>query len=105
MPNLNERKNEINELRKKILRDLQELASMSGKLSDDFDARFREEYREVGGLEGLEDFYMLNQVLKKNAQSANNAHAVLKRMRDMTNYDINEEDVEEAQLEEIFKDK
>ncbi|MBD3261444.1 MAG: hypothetical protein GF334_07150 [Candidatus Altiarchaeales archaeon] len=103
MPNLNERKNEINERRRKILKDLQDLSSMSGKLSDDFDARFREEYRETGGLEGLEDFYTLNQVLKKNAQSAKSAYAILKRMRDMTNYDINEE--EDVDLKEIFEDK
>lgn len=105
MPTLNEKKNEVFAMRKKILKSLQNLISKAQELSNEMNGRFREEYEVNGELEGLEDFYMLTHGLKRNLQAAKNAYALLNRTQDLTGYDISEETEDEKELAEILDNK
>lgn len=91
-------------LRGKVLKDLETLIKMYGDLEGSVNDRFREEFQKnAGSLNGLEDFYMLNSNVKKNHIAVKNAHALLKRMRDVGGFDIVEEEIADKELEALLK--
>ena len=56
-------------------------------------------------MNGLEDFYLLNQILKKNTISTKNSLTLLSKMRDISNFNVIEEEINDAALEEIFEEQ
>jgi hypothetical protein len=80
---------------------------MYGSLESEVGLRFREEHsKNAGRMEGLEDFYMLNQIVKKNLISVKQAYSIVHRMKDISGYDITEEieEVKEAREEKEIKE-
>lgn len=108
MSDLNNITSNITALRGKLLGDISSLIRMYGELEDTVRSRFRDEYeRNAGSSNGLEDFYMLNSVVKKNHIAVKNAHSIIKRMADLSKYDISEttEEVMDAELEKLLEAK
>ena len=94
---------EVSAKHKKILSDLEEYTGIYNKVSAEINQRFRDELSKMGSSSGLEDFYTLNTLLKKNAMNIKNACLLVKRMKDVSGYNISEEQIEEKQLEKIFE--
>jgi hypothetical protein len=104
MADLNHITRDATVLRGKILKDLDTLIKMYGEFEGSVTDRFRNEYeRNAGSTNGLEDFYMLNNIVKKNHIAVKNAHALLKRMRDVEGFEITEEELVDKELEELLK--
>jgi len=104
MADLNKITKDATALRGKILKDLDTLIKVYGEFEGSVTDRFRDEYsKNAGSLNGLEDFYMLNSVVRKNHIAVKNAYALLKRMRDIDGYEISEEEVLDKELEELLK--
>lgn len=105
MPNINDKVVKVKNLKKKILKDSENLLQVYGDLSKEINSRFREEFREKGSMSGLEDFYMLNNIMKKNLNSVKNICALMKRMQNIGDYEISEieEKIEENMVKEILQ--
>jgi len=106
MPDINKSIKDISSLKKKVMGDLLTLCSMLSKTSSEVDARFRGEFqRQEGKLAGLEDFNVLNRILKKNAMLAKNAQMLLQKMRSTTGYDVSEDEAPvDKEIQEIFEE-
>ena len=107
MPDLDKQMNDISSLRVKVTRDLEKLSAMCLQVSTQLNQKFRNSFVvRKGSVDGMEDLYILNNIMKKNSMSARSALAVLKRMRSTGGYDVpTEEDLEsKAELEELFKE-
>ena len=105
MAELNGMLKRADEARNKALEAIDALFLYSSKVSSEVASRFRDEYREAGSTTGLEDFYALNNVLRKNLINAKQARELLRRMKSTEGYDISEEEIVEQQLEKIFDKK
>lgn len=107
MPDLNRQLNDISSLRKKVMRDLEKMSAMCARTSAQLNQQFRSTFtRRKGAVDGMEDLYLLNTIMKKNSMSARNALAVIKRMRNTDGYDLPTEDEIEmnAELEDLFEE-
>ena len=103
MANLNKDLEEAAGLKRKILSDLEKLTGICSKVSKEVNSRLHLEMSQNGSSEGLEDFAMLNQIVKKNAMMVKNAHTLLNRMRTTEGYSVSEEKIpDEKALEELF---
>jgi hypothetical protein len=103
MSDLNNITKDATALRGKVLKDLETLIKMYGDLEGSVNDRFREEFQKnADSLNGLEDFYMLNNSVKKNHIAVKNAYALLKRMRDIGGFDIVEEEIADKELEALL---
>ena len=104
MSDINKTIGDIASLKIKILGDLQILSSMLSKTSSDMDSRFREEFiRQNGKVDGLEDLYTLNRILKKNSMFAKNAHTMLVKMSNTNGYEVSEDYSSDKEIQEIFE--
>ena len=102
--NLNQITRDATVLRGKVLKDLETLTKMYGELEGSVADKFRDEYsKNAGSLNGLEDFYMFNSIVKKNRIAVKNAYALLKRMRGVDGYEVDEEEILDKELEELLK--
>ena len=66
--------------------------------------KFREEVREQGGkMDGLEDFYRLNMVVKRNSQIISNTLGMINKVKDISGFNIEEitEDIENKNIKEL----
>lgn len=103
MPDLNKTLKTASSLQKKLLEDLVTLNKMYDDAASEINGRFRDEYqRNSGNMNGLEDFFMLNTIVKKNGMSIRNALNLVKRMKNVEGFEISEENLEDAELEEIL---
>ena len=85
---------DINNLRKKVLKDLGVLLKKQAALNGDIRSKFRTEYnRNNKSVQSLEDFYHLSHISKKNLQSVTTAHNLISRMDDLSRFEIEEEDI------------
>jgi hypothetical protein len=104
MPNLNKIASDTASLRTKLLGDIDALVRMYGALESEVGQRFKEEYsKNSGKIQGLEDFYALNQMVRKNMISVKQAHSIISRMKDISGFDISEELEEDKEIEELLK--
>lgn len=103
MSDLGKSLKDIESMKGKVLRELASLVELQTKTAADVQERYRDEYQQNGGLEGLEDFYALNNIMKKNSFNVRNAHALVKRMMGTEGFDISEESMEEKKLDKILK--
>ena len=102
MEDLNKITSDITVLKKKILKDLDTFITLYTKLGSDVDSRFKDEYRNNRGLlDGLEDFHLLNYLCKKNLSAAKSAHSVIARIKDISGFDIKEEEIDK-ELEKLL---
>lgn len=105
MADINKTMKSISTIRGKIVKDLIKMVGMYEEVSSDVQKRFNDEFKTTGSMNGLEDFYMLNQILKKNAISTKNSLTLLNKMRDISGFNVTEEEVDEEALEEIFEEE
>jgi hypothetical protein len=104
MPDLNVTLRDASTLRRKILNDLDVLAKMYGGIEKETSGRFQEEYtRNSRLLSGLEDFFMLSRVVRKNSLSIKRAYAILHQMGDTSGYDVSEDTIEDLEIEALLK--
>lgn len=77
-------------------------------LSNEIERRFREELSEQkGNLSGLEDFYQLSLIIKRNFQVTKQVINLFMKMRDISSYNIVEEtntDSNEKVVEKLIED-
>lgn len=109
MPDPNKMRDSISSTTKKIKKDMGALAAQYQDLSKEIHRRFRDELREQNGsMDGLEDFYQLSMLVKRNAQVANHMLGMLSKLTDISGYNITEEtekdDVENL-IEELTESK
>lgn len=103
MPDLNQQLEGISSLQKRVVRDMEKLSGMCTQVSDQLNDLFRRSFVErKGSVAGMENLYITNNIMKKNAMSARSALGLLKRMRSTTGYDVSEEGLVEQELENIF---
>lgn len=102
MPNPNRLRNEISNLTKKVSKDILLLAKHYKNLNKDIESRFRDEVREQNGkIDGLEDFYQLNMLIKRNAQIVSRTHSMLMKLHNIENFQI---DIEKDEIEDLVKE-
>lgn len=110
MPDPNKMRDNISALLRKLRRDAGNLSAQYNNLSDEVQKRFRDELREQkGSMDGLEDFYQLSVLVKRNAQISGNVLGMLSKLSDISSFDITEEidkkdDVEDL-IEELTENK
>ena len=105
MVNVNKTMKGISAVKGKIMKDLKIMIGMYEEVSSDVQKRFNNEFKASGSMNGLEDFYLLNQILKKNTISTKNSLTLLSKMRDISNFNVIEEEINDAALEEIFEEQ
>lgn len=86
----------------KIRKDLEEVSRAYGRLESEMRHRYRDELSyNRGSSEGLEDFFMLNATIRRNSMAVRNAAVLMKKVKDLSGYDISEEEI----LDKIFDKK
>ena len=92
MPDPNKMRNDVMSLADKINRDISSLTKKYKALATEVDKRFRDELRvQSGDMDGLDDFYRLMLIVKKNAQVSQQALFLMSKMVDISKFDISEE--------------
>jgi len=91
MPGVNQTIKKISDLRKKVEKDLSSLAGLCGSLKEEVDLKFRAELRHQNGdYKGLEDFYALVMMIKKDNQTVIGMLNLLKRLNNLSGFDVSE---------------
>lgn len=104
MPNPNKMRDSISTITHKIRKDMGTLSAQYHDLSGEINKRFREELREQkGSMDGLEDFYQLSVLVKRNAQVANHMLGMLSKLTDISGYNITEE-IEKDDVEDLIEE-
>ncbi len=101
MPNLNEKLKSAENIKKKLIADFEAMLDIYGGMSDEVNEKFRNEYQSNKGLNGIEDFLVLNNIVKKNMMSLKNAYGLLKKMRSTSGFDV--EELIDKELSDILK--
>lgn len=101
MPNLNSQLKQVDDLKKRVLTDLEVLLGIYGKMAEEVNDKFRSEYQNNNGLSGIEEFLVLNNIVKKNMMTLKNVYALLKRMRSTAGFDV--EELIDKELADILK--
>lgn len=100
---------DISNIRKRMLKDFDSMVRKYAELTDDMNHRFKDELSfQKGNIHGLEDFFSLVMVLKKNNSQIQNSASLFKRMKDISTFNISEDDMpskaEEKEIKEILED-
>lgn len=105
MADLNRVIRDITALKKKIQKDLTTLVGKYTELRKDIDDKFNSELAlQKGNYEGLEDFYALVMMARKDASSISGVLGLFKRLNDISDFDVS--DIEDnMELREILSDK
>lgn len=105
MADLNNIKNEVTAATKKVLEDLKALTWKYAEFQKEIESKFRDELRSQNGkIDGLDDFYSLNLIVKRNSQNVNNAFSIVSKLKDVSSFNIDEiSEADNKKLEEIFK--
>jgi hypothetical protein len=91
-------------MRKRTEKDLAAMLALYTEFSGEVDKRFREEYSDNGGrMEGLEDFFALNNLLKRNLASLKNAFGSLKMVKPLDAFEVSEKEIEDKKVEAAVK--
>lgn len=79
---------------KKIFKDMEDILKNYINLESELNSRFKTEYsRNNNKIDGLEDFYSLKALVRKNVMLNKSAFGLLSKIRDMSGFDISEEEV------------
>lgn len=91
-------------MRKRTEKDLMAMLALYTEFSGEVDKRFREEYSDNGGkMAGLEDFFALNNLLKRNLASVKNSFGSLKMVKPLDAFEVSENEIEEKQVAAAVK--
>jgi len=105
MADLNRMSSEATDILSDVKGKMHKILEIYAELESDVNNRFREEYsKNDGKIDGLEDFYMLRNVIRKNNIGLKNAFTILSRMQNLKGFDISEEQIEDKMLAELLKD-
>ena len=105
MADLNRVIKDITSLKKKIQKDLATLVGKYTELRKEVDDKFNSELAmQKGNYEGLEDFYALVMMTRKDTSSISGVLGLFKRLNDLSGFNISdiEDDIE---LREILSGK
>jgi len=93
----------ISSLREKIIKDVGALSGLYASLKNEIDKRFRDELgKQKGDYSGLEDFYALVMLIKKDANTSSGVSNLLKRFNDLSRFNVSEIE-DNIELEKIFE--
>jgi hypothetical protein len=104
MSNLDKIKKDASSLSEKVKESIKVLLTTYSQFQISLEEKFREEVREQGGkMEGLEDFYRLNMLVKRNSQIISNALGMINKVKDVSGFDIEEitDTVENNKIKEL----
>jgi len=105
MADLNRMSSEATDILSDVKGKMHKILEIYAELESDVNNRFRDEYtKNDGKIDGLEDFYMLRNVIRKNNIGLKNAFTILSRMQNLKGFDISEEQIEDKMLAELLKD-
>lgn|SRR6056297_512059 len=103
MPETNQTIKKIDMLRGKVKKDIVNMLQLYGSLKDDLEGKFRSELRQQkGDYNGLEDFYALVMLLKKDSQTVSGIMNLFKRLNDLSKFNVSEIE-DNIELEKIFE--
>ena len=107
MADLNTSVTKVTALKEKIKKDVSTLISLYSDLKKEIDHKFKEELKlQKGDYNGLEDFYALVMMLKKDTQTSVGVLSLLKRLNDLSGFSISEieDKIEDTKkLEDLFE--
>jgi len=86
-------------------KDLGALVKSYQGLNDTLKSKLREEMSYSGSYEGLETFNTLNNIVSKNLGSVRNAHYLIKRLRDLSSFNVSEieEEILNGDISKLMK--
>lgn len=91
-------------MRKRAEKELAAMLALYVEFSGEVDKRFQEEYSDNGGkMEGLEDFFALKNLLKRNLATLKHSFGSLKMIKPLDAFEISEKEIEEKQVEAAVK--
>lgn len=91
MSDLNNIKDEVSVATKKVLEGLKVLSRKYVEFQKEIESKFRDELRgQNGKIDGLDDFYSLNLIVKRNSQNISNAFSIISKLRDVSSFNIDE---------------
>lgn len=91
MSDLNNIKDEVTVATKKVLEDLKVLSRKYLEFQKEIESKFRDELRgQNGKIDGLDDFYSLNLIVKRNSQNISNAFSIVSKLKDVSSFNIDE---------------
>jgi len=103
MPDLDKIIKDIEAIRKPAILQVKKLNELYASLKEELDRKFKEEFiAQKGDLRGLEDFYSLVVAIKKDVMVIKGTANLIKKLNNLSEYNVSEEDFEEAELNEIF---
>ena len=103
MQDLSSKIKQITESRKAVLAQLEKFVTLQSEVSEEVADKFKEEYQQnKGEMAGLEDFYMLNNILKRNTSSVKNACELIRRMKSISGFDVSEEAITNAEIDALM---
>ena len=104
MPNLDKIKKDASVLSEKVKEAIKVLLTTYSQFQTSLEEKFREEVREQGGkMDGLEDFYRLNMVVKRNSQIISTTLGMFNKIKDVSGFDIEEisEEIDNKNIKEL----
>jgi len=102
MSDINKMVSDVATLKKKIEKDLSSFMSMYAKMVGELDSRLKDELRESGSGDGLEDFYALTNIAKRNLMYARNVAAGFNKIKNIDKFEITEIEERET-IKEMIK--
>lgn len=105
MSKLNNSMRNVVSLTDKACQDMAALTKEYQALSDDIKTKLKEEVAYLGSFDGLEVFNNLNRTVQRNLGSIKNAYYLLKRMRDISGFDVSEieEEIINGDISKLLK--
>jgi hypothetical protein len=103
MKSTNQSISKITFLKERIKKELATLTGLYLSLRDEIDSKFKEELRnQKGDYSGLEDFYALVMMIKKDANTSAGALNLIRRLNDVSDFNVS--DIQDnIELEKIFE--
>jgi len=105
MSKVNNLMKEVSSSAKRVEKDLESFMKSYQSLSDLLKKKLREEMSYTGSYEGLDIFNALNTTTLKNLNSVKNAYHLIKRLRDLSDFNVSEieEEIINADIRKLMK--
>ena len=88
----------------KVQESIKVLLTTYSQFQTSLEEKFREEVREQSGkMDGLEDFYRLNMVVKRNSQIISNTLGMINKVKDISDFNIEEisDEIDNKKIKEL----
>jgi hypothetical protein len=105
MSDVNSRMRDVSSRAKKVQKELESLVEDYSSLSATLKKKLRDEVSYNGSYEGLETFNALNNVVSKNYGSIRNASYLVKKLKDLSGFNVSEieEEVINGNISKLMK--